>query len=100
MLRITVLSENTAVRPGLDTEDGLSVFIETDRHKILMDAGWNDVFLNNAARLGAPVEEADAAVLSHGHYDHCLGLCRGANICSISPATCCGRAITAARRAR
>ena len=70
MLRITVLSENTAVRPGLDTEDGLSVFIETDRHKILMDAGWNDVFLNNAARLGAPVEEADAAVLSHDHYDH------------------------------
>ncbi len=70
MLRITILSENTAVRPDLAAEDGLSVFIETDRHKILMDAGWNDVFLSNAEKLGVPVEEADTAVLSHDHYDH------------------------------
>ena len=70
MLRITILSENTAVRPDLAAEDGLSVFIETDRHKILMDAGWNGVFLSNAEKLGVPVEEADTAVLSHDHYDH------------------------------
>lgn len=70
MLRVTILSENTATRPGLAAEDGLSMLVETGSHTILMDAGWQDVFLDNGQRMGAPVLQADTLVLSHNHYDH------------------------------
>lgn len=70
MIRITILSENTATRPDLVPEDGLSVFIETDSHKILMDSGWKDHFLSNADALGVDAAAADTVILSHNHYDH------------------------------
>ena len=72
-MKITVLMENTA-RGDLLSEHGLSLFIETEHHKILFDAGETDGFWKNAEALGVDVASADLAVLSHGHYDHGGGM--------------------------
>ena len=73
MIRISVLSENTVDRDELTPEDGLSLFIETSDHKIMMDAGGSDTAINNAGIMEVPIYEADMAVLSHDHFDHGLG---------------------------
>ena len=36
MVRVAILSENTSMRPDLVPEDGLSVLIETEHHKICL----------------------------------------------------------------
>jgi len=72
-MKITVLMENTA-RGNLLSEHGLSLFIETEHHKILFDAGETDGFWKNAESLGVDVASADLAILSHGHYDHGGGM--------------------------
>ena len=72
-MKITVLIENSAPE-GLTAEWGLSLFIEHEGKKYLLDAGGSDAFVSNARALGVPLEKADAAVLSHAHYDHSGGL--------------------------
>ena len=74
-MKITVLAENTAA-DGLEAEHGLSFWIEYEGHRFLLDAGSSDVFAENAGKLGIPVEKAEFAVLSHGHYDHAGGYAR------------------------
>jgi 7,8-dihydropterin-6-yl-methyl-4-(beta-D-ribofuranosyl)aminobenzene 5'-phosphate synthase len=71
--RITVLVENTAGGPGLLAEHGLSYWIKHNGQNILLDSGQGGVLANNAYRLGIPLREMDALVLSHGHYDHTGG---------------------------
>ena len=71
-VNITVLIENTG-DDSFVCEHGLSLFIETDNKKILLDAGSTDAFLENASELMIKPEEADFCVLSHGHYDHSGG---------------------------
>ena len=73
-MRVTVLMENTAPE-GLLCEHGLSLVIEHEGHSILLDAGSSAALLDNAARLGVDLSRVDAAVLSHGHYDHSGGFC-------------------------
>lgn len=68
--------ENTAAAEGFCAEHGLSVYIETKKHKILFDAGQTDAFAENAGKLGIDLGQVDVAVLSHGHYDHGGGLLR------------------------
>ena len=75
-ITVTALIENRTQRPELACEFGLSLLVEAGGRRILFDAGSSGAFADNAARLGADLEGIDAAVLSHGHYDHCLGLCR------------------------
>ena len=53
MLNIKVLLENTQVRPDALTEHYcLSLYIETERHKLLFDMGQTDLFARNARMLG------------------------------------------------
>ena len=73
-MKITVLLENTAVSPLVEVEHGLSLFIETDTQTILFDMGQTGLFAENAGKLGCDLTLVDAAVLSHGHYDHGGGL--------------------------
>ena len=73
-LRITVLSENTAGRRGVLAEHGLALWIEADETNILFDTGQGLVLAHNAAALEIDLAQADAVVLSHGHYDHTGGL--------------------------
>jgi 7,8-dihydropterin-6-yl-methyl-4-(beta-D-ribofuranosyl)aminobenzene 5'-phosphate synthase len=73
-VRITVLVENTAQGAGLLAEHGLACWIEYAGRRVLFDTGQGGVIASNAYRLGIPLYEADAVVLSHGHYDHTGGL--------------------------
>ena len=73
-MKITVLCENTSARADMTPEHGLSLYVQTDRHKLLFDMGQTDAFWHNAERLGIDLKDVDIAVLSHGHYDHGGGL--------------------------
>lgn len=75
-MKITVLAENTSECPDIACEHGLSLYIETESHKILFDMGQTDLFEVNAEKLGVSLKDVDIAVLSHGHYDHGGGLKR------------------------
>ena len=72
--RITVLVENAASEAGLLAEHGLSVWIENAHGRYLFDTGQGPALVPNARRLGIPLDQADAVILSHGHYDHTGGL--------------------------
>lgn len=72
--RITVLAENTAFGPGLLGEHGLAFWVDVDSSRVLFDTGQGLVLAANAFKLGIPVHDAEAIVLSHGHYDHTGGL--------------------------
>jgi len=73
-IRITTLVENTVFRAGLLAEHGLSFWIEYGGKRILFDTGQSNILIHNAKALGINLAEADAIVLSHGHYDHTGGL--------------------------
>jgi 7,8-dihydropterin-6-yl-methyl-4-(beta-D-ribofuranosyl)aminobenzene 5'-phosphate synthase len=74
MTAITVLVENTARGAGLLGEHGLAWWIDTGAHRVLFDTGQGMALVPNAARLGVDLTQADAIVLSHGHFDHVGGL--------------------------
>lgn len=68
-MKITVLVENTGPNE-LIIEHGLSLYIEFNDKKYLLDAGQSDSFFKNAHALSIDLDRVDKAVLSHGHYDH------------------------------
>ena len=71
---IKTLVENTSISKDFSSEHGLSLHIETKKHKILFDVGASDLFLQNAKKLGVNIADVDFLVISHGHYDHGGGL--------------------------
>ena len=73
-MKLKVLSENTTSSEKLGSEHGLSLYIETETHKILFDTGASGLFAENAKKLGVDLTMVDLAVISHGHYDHGGGL--------------------------
>ena len=73
-MKIVTLMENTAWREDVCFEHGLSLYLETQSHNILFDAGQSAAFADNAQTLGVDLKQVDFAVLSHGHYDHSGGL--------------------------
>lgn len=66
--------EDTALSGEYGCEHGLSLYLETEEERILFDTGKTGLFLENARKLGIDPDQADLAVLSHGHYDHGGGL--------------------------
>ncbi|OYP54146.1 MBL fold metallo-hydrolase [Segatella bryantii] len=73
-MKWTVLSDNRSSDSRLSTEHGLSILLETERHKILLDTGASDVFIQNAELLGVNLSDVDYVFISHGHSDHAGGL--------------------------
>ncbi|HHU83897.1 MAG TPA: MBL fold metallo-hydrolase [Clostridiales bacterium] len=73
-MTVTVLSENTTSSEKFKSEHGLSLFIETESHKILFDTGASGLFAENAEKMGIDLSSVDIAIISHGHYDHGGGL--------------------------
>ena len=73
-MRIINLVENTEGASGCGVEHGLCFYIETEKHKLLMDTGQTGLLLENAEKLGIDLTEVDTVVLSHGHYDHGGGI--------------------------
>ena len=74
IMKVTALVENTTVNKELKPKHGLSLYIETQHHKILFDLGPNALFLENAKKLGIDISKVDTVVISHGHSDHGGGL--------------------------
>ena len=73
-MKWTVLVDNRSIDPSVETEHGLSVLLETERHKILLDTGASDLLLRNAGTLGVDLRTVDYVFISHGHSDHAGGL--------------------------
>ncbi len=73
-MKWTVLSDNRSNDSRLSTEHGLSIFLETEHHRILLDTGASDVFARNAELLGIDLSGVDYVFISHGHSDHAGGL--------------------------
>jgi 7,8-dihydropterin-6-yl-methyl-4-(beta-D-ribofuranosyl)aminobenzene 5'-phosphate synthase len=72
-VRVTTLSENTA-NYGFLAEWGLSILVEVDGLRILMDTGLSFSTAHNAKLMGIDLSTIDRIVLSHGHADHTGGL--------------------------
>lgn len=73
-MKIINLIENTPGIPHCGYEHGLSFYIETKNHKLLIDSGATDLFLHNAKILDIDLTKVDTMILSHGHYDHGGGI--------------------------
>lgn len=71
---VTVLVEDTVFEARMRAEHGLSLYINAGGYKLLFDTGASALFLGNAKNLGLHLNELDALVLSHNHYDHTGGL--------------------------
>ncbi len=73
-MKIINLMEDTPGNNDCIPEHGLCFYIETKKHKILMDTGASATTLKNAEILGVDLTKVDTVILSHGHYDHTGGL--------------------------
>ena len=73
-MKWTVLVDNRTNDSALETEHGLSILVETENHKILLDTGASDLFILNAERLEINLSTVDYVFISHGHSDHAGGL--------------------------
>lgn len=71
---IKAIAENTSVNEALGCEHGLSLYIETQSHKILFDTGQSELFAKNALIMDVDLRKVDCAFISHGHHDHGGGL--------------------------
>jgi 7,8-dihydropterin-6-yl-methyl-4-(beta-D-ribofuranosyl)aminobenzene 5'-phosphate synthase len=83
-----LLHENTEVlkRPVIDplktailAEHGLSILLNvyagSVQHTVVMDCGTTPItILHNANALGLDLSQVEAVFLSHGHFDHFMGL--------------------------
>jgi 7,8-dihydropterin-6-yl-methyl-4-(beta-D-ribofuranosyl)aminobenzene 5'-phosphate synthase len=75
-VRITTLVDNlpSPDDPRLEAEWGLSLCVELNGRKILIDMGASDAFARNAEHLSIDIAAIEVAILSHHHYDHGGGL--------------------------
>ena len=73
-MRILVLSDNRATETGFGTEHGLSIYLETESYKCLLDVGASDLFARNAKLMNIDLSDVDYLFISHGHADHIGGL--------------------------
>ena len=72
--KIYCLMENNSIGRGLKSEHGLCLYVETRKHRLLVDTGASDAFLYNAKRMQVNIKDVDTVFLSHGHYDHAGGI--------------------------
>jgi len=73
-VNVVTLGENTAGTGRVLGEWGLSILVETDDIRVLLDTCAGETVLHNASVLGVDLSTVDRIVLSHGHYDHTGGL--------------------------
>lgn len=81
-MRVINLIEDTEGANGCAFEHGLSFYMETAKHKMLLDFGASAKTIENAKKLGINLAEVDIGILSHGHYDHAGGILPFTRLCS------------------
>ena len=59
IMKWTVLADNRTKLPSFKAEHGLSVLLETERYRILLDTGASDVFIQHAKRMGVDLGTVD-----------------------------------------
>ena len=74
LINITVLNDDRCENKKCLTSHGFSLLLENNDLKILFDVGQDDLFIKNAESLNIDLKDIDFIVLSHGHYDHSVGL--------------------------
>lgn len=72
-MKAAVLIDNIASE-GLTSEWGLSIYIEYEDKRVLLDTGGSEQFLRNARTMGIDISKVQYGVLSHAHYDHSNGM--------------------------
>ncbi len=72
--KVTVLIENTSADSAFLSQHGLSIWLEIDGERILIDTGQDNSFIENAKRMNISVDTASKLILTHGHYDHTGGV--------------------------
>ena len=105
-VQITVLCDNTAGRPGVQTETGwgFACLVEGLEKTVLFDTGADGaVLLSNMDALGIGPEDVDVVVLSHEHRDHTGGLAgfvaRNPDVTVYHPASFSTSAVAPAQKA-
>lgn len=73
-MRITTLIEDTRQDDRLINEFGISLYIEFNGIKILLDTGGSGNFIQNSTILGVDLKDINHAIISHAHADHGGGL--------------------------
>ena len=74
-MKLTVLVDNnTFIDKYYYGEPAVSYYIEAGDKRLLFDAGYSDIFLQNAEKMGIDLSKLTHIVLSHGHNDHSNGL--------------------------
>ncbi|MBR4559583.1 MAG: MBL fold metallo-hydrolase [Fibrobacter sp.] len=78
-MKIQVLIDNIASCCGsrkLFGEWGLSVYVEFEGKRYLLDTGASHLFAKNAGVMGVDLSKVDIGILSHAHFDHSDGMAR------------------------
>ena len=57
-------------------EWGLSVYVEFEGRRYILDTGASHLFAKNAAVMGVDLSQVDMGILSHAHYDHANGMAK------------------------
>lgn len=70
----TILIDNISNNPDLTAEWGLSIHIEYQGRKYLLDTGASEMFAQNAEALDIDLSQVEFGVLSHAHHDHADGM--------------------------
>lgn len=76
---VKVLIDNIASCCGsrkLFGEWGLSVYVEFEGKRYLLDTGASHLFAKNAGVMGVDLSKIDMGILSHAHFDHSDGMAR------------------------
>ena len=66
IMKFVTLVEDTT-KCELGAEHGLSIYAETEKHKLLFDVGTTDLFIKNAKALGIDLSQVDTVVISTQH---------------------------------
>lgn len=74
-MKLTLLVDNhTVIDRYFRGEPAFACHIQDGSTSILLDAGYSDLTVTNAAKLGIDLGALDVLALSHGHNDHTGGI--------------------------
>jgi 7,8-dihydropterin-6-yl-methyl-4-(beta-D-ribofuranosyl)aminobenzene 5'-phosphate synthase len=70
----TLAEKNRRKGTAFLPDEGLSLYFEHGKRRILFDTGATDAFIFNATLLGIDLSKVDACIISHAHAHHAGGL--------------------------